>query len=95
MNTANLKETINCQTEHYSFILEIDKKYDKNGNPLSYHLLVGDDKNPCLSIYFYSKNAEDIFGQNLVKVANIINIKNLDQRTLKTGTCDPLCGSLL
>lgn len=78
----NTLETIKCKTEHYSFNLKIEKKLDRYGNPMSYHFLVGNDTNPCLSLYFFSKEAKETFGPELIKVANIINIKNLKECVL-------------
>jgi len=73
----NIPKTIKCNTAHFSFNLKISKKIDRYGNTMSYHFLVGNDTNPCLSLYFFSKEAEETFGKELIKVANIINIKNL------------------
>jgi len=79
---SRIQNTIHSEeisTGHYTIRLEKTLRTDFQGNPVSWHYLVGSKQKPCLSLSFYVKEMESKYGSIFIETANLNNIEALDE----------------
>jgi len=66
------------KTDHYKFKIKVSNNtlYNKI---ISKYFLLGDESQPCLSFILYTKEAQEIMGNDIIYTANLMNIERLKE----------------
>lgn len=70
-------ETEYLYSPHFTFKATKTLRYTRDGEPFTWHFLVGNVSKPCVSLFFYLSSAKKIVGSELIKTANLNNIEAL------------------
>jgi hypothetical protein len=65
-------------TDHYTFTVEKKLRININDIPISWHYRIGAKDAPCLSMFFYVKEAGEKYNKAGYKTAQLSNIEVLD-----------------